>query len=212
MWWRVGYHASPCEFVPWELGGWENRFDDPEHEYRTLYCAEKRITAVREVLAPLRPNVRRRLEFERFQLDQGLRPDELHVLTSEVRPDWRREQVLIRAELIKPDADLANLDDPRLRHFLEQTHAELLHRHGMDHLDISQVRSKVRPVTQAISRDLYNQGAAGILFKSGIDDQQCVAIFEGRGWLEETDQPAICLDEDLEELARVCSEFGLILG
>jgi len=49
-WWRVGYHHAPLDFVPRELYSWEHRFDDPEHEYRTIYCAEMKLTALREVL------------------------------------------------------------------------------------------------------------------------------------------------------------------
>lgn len=209
-WWRVGYHTSPFEFVPRELGEWENRFDDPEREYRTLYGAEKKLTALREVLAPLRPNVNVRSDFARFQLEQGCRPDQLFVPAREVRSAWRREHVLVHANLQR-DGALADLDDLVLRERLEQTHAELLLRHGMDHLDISAIRSKIRAVTQAISRDLYDQGVAGLLFKSAIDDQQCVVVFEDRGWLEDTDEPWIDLADDVDELRQVCSEFGLIL-
>ena len=209
-WWRVGYHTSPFEFVPRELGDWQNRFDDPKGEYRTLYCAEKKLTAIREVLADLRPNVSRRAEFARFQLQQSCRPDQLVVPSREVGPAWRREHVLVHASLQR-DGALADLDDLVLRGRLEQTHGELLLRHGMDHLDVSEIRSKIREVTQAISRDLYDQGAAGLLFKSAIDDQQCVVVFEGRGWLEDTYEPEIDLTEDVDELRQVCSEFGLIL-
>ncbi len=179
-WWRVGYHMSPLEFVPRELCSWEDRLDDPEREYRTMYCAEKQLTALREVLAELRPNVNVRADFARFQLEQSYRPDQLYVPAREVRPAWRRQHVLVHANLQR-DGALADLDDLVLRASLEQTHAELLLRHGMNHLDISEIRSKTRAVTQAISRDLYDQGAAGLLFRSTIDDQQCVVVFEDRG-------------------------------
>ena len=140
-WWRLGYHDSPLEFVPWELCSWENRFDDPDREYRTLYCAEKKLTALREVLAPLRPNVSVRADFAQFQLEQGVPVNELYVPTREVTAAWRREHVLVHATL-EPAGQLADLDDLALRGELERTHSELLRRHGMEHLDISEIRSK----------------------------------------------------------------------
>jgi hypothetical protein len=209
-WWRVGYHRDPLDFVPWDLCSWENRFDDPEREYRTLYCAEKKLTALREVLAPLRPNASVRTDFAAFQLEQGYEPDELYLPAREARPVWREQHVLVRADLQRA-GPLVDMDDVALRDRLEQTHAELLLRHGMDHLDISEIRSKTRAVTQAISRDLYEQGASGLLFRSAIDDEQCLVVFEERGWLEDAQEPWIELSDDVDELRQVCSEFGLLL-
>ena len=82
-------------------------------------------------------------------------------------------------------------DDPERRyrtlygaqHLLEELatrHATLLAEHGMAQLNISEIRSKSRPVTQAISRDLYERGAAGLLFRSNQDDKPCVVLLEGR--------------------------------
>lgn len=82
----------------------------------------------------------------------------------------------------------------------------------MEHLDISEKRSKTRAVTQAISRDLYEQGAAGLLFKSAIDDERCVVLFEDRGSLEDAGEAWISLDGEVEELRLVCDEFRLILS
>ncbi len=52
---------------------------------------------------------------------------------------------------------------------LADTHAPLLAAHGMPQLDLTQITSKTRPVTQAISRDLFDQDAAGVLFHSNHD-------------------------------------------
>jgi hypothetical protein len=209
-WWRVGYHSSPLDFVPRDLCSWENRFDDPKREYRTLYCATKKVTALREVLAPLRPNANVRADFARFQLEQGYAPDQLYLPAREIRAAWRREHVLVQAKLSRNGA-LADLDDVVLREQLEETHLELLLQYGMDHLDISEIRSKTRAITQAISRDLYDQGASGLLFRSALDDEQCVVIFEGRASLADVEEAWIDLADDVDELRLVCSEFGLIL-
>jgi hypothetical protein len=161
-------------------------------------------------LADLRPNTNVRADFARFQLDQGYEPSELFVPAREVTQAWRQKHALVQV-CLRCDGPLADLDDVKLRNQLEATHYELLLSYGMEHLDIAQVRSKTRPLTQAIGRELYDQGAAGLLFRSNLDARQCVVLFEGRGSLIRTDEPQIELTEDIGELQQVCSEFGLIL-
>jgi hypothetical protein len=53
--WRVGYHADPDGFVPLELCTFNHRFDDVQQRFRSIYTAELAETALREVLADLRP-------------------------------------------------------------------------------------------------------------------------------------------------------------
>src|SRR3954466_2256318 len=95
--WRVGHAGSPLDFVPHEYCSWEHRFDDPEREYRTLYGARHRVTALREVLADLRPETRVRADFARFQLDQGVPVEELKVPAREVTAAWRQTHELAPA-------------------------------------------------------------------------------------------------------------------
>ena len=87
---------------------------------------------------------------------------------------------------------LVDLDDIPSRERLARQHARLLAAHGMQHLDISEVRSRSRPVTQAISRSLYDEGAAGVRFRSNLDDQPCTALFEGRGPTTPVAHPPRC--------------------
>lgn len=207
--WRLGHIDAPLDYVPHEYCSWEHRFDDPQREYRTLYCAQHKITCLREVLADLRPESRVRAEFAEFQLAQGVAPDDLVVPAHKVTDAWRRAHVLApgRAQRTGPIVDL---DQPALLEQLAVKHAQLLTRHGMDHLNISEIRSKSRPVTQAISRDLYEQGVACILFRSNQDDERCLVLLEGRAHLQPDGAP-ISLTEDLPELLQVCSEYSLVL-
>jgi hypothetical protein len=122
---------------------------------------------------------------------------------------WREQHVLVQVRLERHGL-LADIDDVRLRDELERSHVELLRAHGMAHLDISEIRSTNRAVTQAMSRDLYEQGAAGLLFRSNLDDGRCLVVFEGRGTLEVTDEP-ISLADDLPELLQAAAEYGLLL-
>ena len=71
--WRVGYYASPCEFTPLHLCGWNHRYDDPKREYRTIYAADEKTTCLREVLADLRQNKKALADFEKtFGADDAL--------------------------------------------------------------------------------------------------------------------------------------------
>lgn len=209
-WYRVGWHEEPTEFVPRHLCSFEHRFDDPEHEYRTLYCAETKLTALREVLADLRPNVNARADFARWQLAQGVPSQDLYEPTRRVTRRWREQHALAVVTIERDDRPLVDIDEPALRDQLEREHAELLRDHGMAYLNVSEVRSKNRAVTQTISRDLYEQDAAGILFRSNIDDGRCVVIFEGNASLEPLED-VVPLSRDLAELDQICTEWGLIL-
>ena len=108
--------------------------------------------------------------------------------------------------------DLADIDDTTLRQKFARLHADLLAHHGMDHLDIAQIRSKDRPITQAVTLFVAAQGAAGIVYGSNLDDQPCAALFEGRSLL--VPMPRFSpepLTASHPDLMTVCDEFGLVL-
>jgi RES domain len=190
--------------VPRGLSSWQHRFDDPRREYRTLYCADRRITCLREVLADLRPSTEALRDFARLFGDRRAIP------AGVVSAEWRRAHVLAPATIAGADGALVDLDDVAVRRKLERRHAALLAAHAMPHLDISQVRSRDRVVTQTISRALFEEGASGIRFRSNLDDGPCAALFEGRARLEPRGKPTP-LTEDVEELLQVCDEYGLVL-
>jgi hypothetical protein len=191
-------------FPPWELLSWRNRFDHPDKVFRTLYCAEQRATAFREVLADFRPNARARAEYRAIYGEDLPAP--------RVTPAWRAARALAQGTLEILRGDLADVDDPALRQRFARLHADLLSRHGMDHLDIAQIRGKDRPVTQAVTRFLADQGAAGIVYGSNLDDQPCAVLFEGRSFLApapgSSPEPLAASHPDL---VAICGELGLIL-
>jgi hypothetical protein len=124
---------------------------------------------------------------------------------------FRRERVLAPAELVL-DGELVDVDDPATRAELEREHAAMLAEHGMAHLDVAEIRSRTRVVTQHIGRTLYERGAAAIRFGSNLDDRPCYAVFEARGRLAPRgDEPVVELTADLPELVAVCDEYGLRL-
>jgi hypothetical protein len=193
--------------VPHHLSGWRHRWDDPRREYRTLYCAESDLTCLREVLADLRPNAKAIAELT------ALFGDATPALegVGEVAPEWRDVHLLCPA-LAVSGGEFCHLDgDIELRRELERELAELLARHGFDHLDIAQVRSRHRIVTQTVSRALFERDYAGVRFGSNLDDRPCYALFEGKAELEPNGHP-LELTPDLPALRQVCEEFGLVLA
>jgi hypothetical protein len=147
------------------------------------------------------------------ELEELFGPDAaLRAAAGAVTAEWRDQRVLAPATMIL-DGDLVDVDDPKVRRRLERSHAALLAEHDMAHLDIAEVRSRTRVVTQAIGRSLYEHGAAGVRFGSNLDDQPCFAMFEARGRLEpHGSEPPLPLTVDLAVLVQVCDEYGLRLS
>jgi hypothetical protein len=192
--------------VPRHLCSWRHRWDDPEREYRTIYCAESELTCLREVLADLRPNARAIAELKELF---GERTPALRGV-GEVAAEWRDAHLLCPARAVSRH-EFCDLDaEVELRNELEHELALLLAMHDMDHLDISQVRSRDRFVTQTIGRELYARSYGGVRFGSNLDDRPCYALFEGRAALHADGDP-LELEPDLEPLRLVCDEFGLRL-
>jgi len=203
--WRLGHAAAPLDYVPRRFVSWRHRFDDPEREYRTLYCAVERITCLREVLGDVSPNAKAVAEFQ-----EVFGTTSTHILPAGVVSwPWREANVLAPGRIAAHE-DLVNVDDVTARRRLESQHAALLAEYGMEHLYISEVRSIQRPVTQRIGRSLYEEGAAGVLYRSNRDDLVCVALFEGAAHLE-SDGPFEPMTAASPELLQVCDEYNLIL-
>jgi hypothetical protein len=202
----VGHRVGPLDYVPHHLCGWQHRWDDPRREYRTLYCAESALTCLREVLADLRPNAKAIAELkEMFGHDTRALDG-----VGEIAAEWRDAHRLCPALAVSA-YEFCHLDaDVDLRNDLEHELAELLTEHHMEHLDVAQVRSRDRIVTQTVSRELFERSYAGVRFGSNLDNQPCYALFEGRAELEPNGE-ALELTSELPLLQQVCEEFGLRL-
>ena len=159
-------------------------------------------------MADLRPNTRMLAELaELFGEDRAIVEAAGAVSAGELRA----RRVLAQADM-RLEGPLVDVDEPAVLTDLEHRHAILLAEHGMEHLDISQIRSEDRIVTQTIGRSLHGDGAAGLAFGSNLDDQPCFALFEGRATLEPLEPPVVvALDDDLGILRQVAAEYGLRL-
>jgi hypothetical protein len=206
--WRLGHRRAPLAFIPLEHCGWQGRWDDPRRAYRTLYAARDAETCLREVLADLRPDTTMLAEFrELFGRDRGV-----EAAAGTVPAEFRRQRVLAAANVVLDGGALVDVDAPQMRAALEREHAPLLAEHGMAHLDVAEIRSRTRVVTQRIGRALYEGGAAAITFGSNLDDRPCYAVFEARGRLVRRGRAKpLELTADLPELVTVCDEYGLKL-
>jgi hypothetical protein len=198
----VGHVSGPLAFPPFAHCSWANRFDDPRREYRTLYAARKRLTCLRETLASRRPDPKTVKALE-AKLGGSL------AVAGRVAMDWRRENLLAAGHLELVEGRLVSLEDIELRRHLESELHDVLSCHGMERLDITETRSRVRPVSQTISRWLYERGVAAVVYRSNLDNEPCVALFEGRARLVPDGDPEPLLGS-VRELDQVCRELGLV--
>ena len=76
---------------------------------------------------------------------------------------------------------MVDLIDAQTRQQIEDRHAKLLVDHGLEHLDLHEITTDRRVVTQIIAADLFDRGAAAVRFPSRLDGNACIALFEGRG-------------------------------
>jgi len=66
---------------------------------------------------------------------------------------WRREHILAPVRL-RLDSPIYDLTDVPQRHRIEERHVDLLLEHDMRHLDLHEITTSRRVVTQAIAADI----------------------------------------------------------
>jgi hypothetical protein len=103
------------------------------------------------------------------------------------------------------------LTDLAQRRGIEESHSGLLLEHGMQHLDLHEITTGRRVVTQTIAGGLYDEGVAAIRFPSHLDGNPCVAVFEGRGELDHQGPIAALTDPAPETLLEVAAAWDLTL-
>lgn len=204
--WRAGYHADPLGFAPSVLYEFSHRFDDIHRRFRTLYCAESAETCLREVLADFRPNLGAlRRHVERYG------PEAAQDFTSQqVTAKWRMQHVLAPA-FLRLDGALVDLTDVPTRQEIEDRHNQLLLQHGLEHLDLHEITTSRRAITQTIAADLFDRGASAVRFPSRLDGNACVTLFEGRGGAVAAGDPIALTDPPPEPLLSVAAEWRLVL-
>lgn len=206
--WRVAHYTDPLEFTPHDRCSWGHRFDDIQRRHRTLYCARTRETALREVLADLRPNA---LVIAKHRKTYGAAAA-ASLPRTPITEKWRQDNVLVPCALIY-EGHLLDLTDTSERQEIELRHADLLAEHGMSHLDMHEITTRRRIVTQTIATDAYdNLNVAAIRFASSVDGGTCFVLFEDRAVLEQAEVPIALTDPPPKSLVKVAADWSLHLG
>ena len=206
LYWRVGYREDPLGFVPRELCAWNHRFDDLHRRFRTVYLAEHAETAVREVVADFRPKLSAIADFEAAMGTEAAS----ELPSAPITAAWRKQHVLAQATVLL-EAPMCDLIEPGERQAVEERHAALLDEHRMEHLDLHEITTARRVITQTIAADLYDQGYAAVCFPSRLDGEPCLALFEERGELALASEPLALTDPPPEALLRVTEPWHLAI-
>ena len=170
-----------------------------------LYCARSQSTALRETLQHFAHTTAVLTELQPIYGDD-------EVPLPKIPTRWRERRVLSPARIrLSPGTSLIAYEDPRLVRQLQKGAASFLRDHSVLRLDIPALRSKDRIVSQFFSRLIYDQGHAGIVFRSRFPPGgTCVALFEGRAWLQPNGEPR-GLSRAFPALRRACRELALEL-
>jgi hypothetical protein len=205
--WRVGHTGDPLGFVPLKICEYSHRFDDLRHRFRTVYIAELPETCLRETLADFRPKLSAIRNFQREMGDEAVQ----ELAAQSITTAWRREHVLAPLRL-KLDGPIYDLTDIAQRRSIEEKHSPLLLEHDMQHLDLHEITTGRRVVTQTIAGGLYEEGVAAVRFPSHLDGNPCIAVFEGRGELDHQGPIVALTDPAPQQLVEVAGAWGLTLA
>src|SRR4029077_8737372 len=81
--------------------------------------------------------------------------------------------------MLRLEVPVITLTEAATRQEVEHRHAELLLDYGLRHLDLHEITTSRRPVTQTIAAELFDRGAAAIRFPSRLDGNACVGCSRG---------------------------------
>jgi hypothetical protein len=199
--------SDPLGFVPRDRCSWGHRFDDPEHRFRTVYVSLRPETCLREVLADLRPNLAAVARFVELHGPEAAED----IVDEPVTAAWRTRNVLASAT-IAARASFLDLTDAAVRNDVETEHVMLLASFDLPHLDMHEITTRRREVTQTIAGWAHDEGCAGVRFPSSRDnDAPCWALFEGRAHLERAGEAILLTDPAPEPLVNVAAGWRLRL-
>lgn len=194
---RVGHTADPWALAPWKYGPFEGRFDDPDAEYRVRYAGLSSFGAFVERIS------RHRTDLDVLAELNAVEHASLAVILPSLPPRWLEENASGSATLDVPhDNGLIDLitSDGIAAAYPAVEHARRRAAFVLRDYDASTLLSGTpRRFTQAISRYVYDNGFAGIAYRSRFAPEElCVALFESRHALvSETSAPIAADDADL---------------
>lgn len=195
------YH--PAGFLPRSYCRRLNRWDDPQHEFRTSYAAEEPGTALVEVFQAYVPSVTAQTTRGQLYPSPYLypRPDllpgreHLKALLGPSKWEW---QALVGVK-VEADGRLLDITSPDDRRWLEREITDTLAELGIDQVTTHELTDTDRPKTQRIARAAFERGIAGFRYPSNVGAVPCLALFEGRAKLIAVGGAPQPLDPDMAE-------------
>ncbi len=199
---RLGRKPDAWSAPDWASAGQDgtfgNRFDDPEAMYRVLYASSQRFGCFLETLARFRVDVKLLAELAEIEGDDDYFP------LGEVPLEWAEKRVMGVGTAGGEYADICSGEwIGRLRNLL----AAHLVKFGLDDLDASVLQQTApRMLTQLASRIVFNDGFAGIYYRSKYGhDVENWALFEPFQIKVQDPEPIRFDDPDLQRALRLHS-------
>ncbi|HTV74539.1 MAG TPA: RES domain-containing protein [Candidatus Acidoferrales bacterium] len=167
---RVNYGPEPLRLRDWSAAGavdrlnrrtFGHRWDDPERQFRSLYCADSPLAAVIESLQDLLPSPSVIASLRLLQLEPG---DELPPVGA--LPEDLFETSHLCTLQIEPGIAFADVLNEEIVSNMRVAHAHLAQTLGMKPITAGTMLSEDFELTQAIARSLYDAGFAGIYLMS----------------------------------------------
>lgn len=199
---RVGRAGSSLDLAPWTLAPFDGRFDDPEQEYRVRYVGVSRRGAFIERLAKYRPDLDAIAAINDVQADAP-------ALVPNLDAGWLDANEIASAAVDVPldngIVDLSSGDGMALAYPAIEAAKRRTGRTLHDYDAAVLLSATPREFTQSISRYLFENGFAGIAYRSRFAlEELCVAFFEGRHALHKQSVAAIAPDDvDLSAALRL---------
>lgn len=158
------------------------RFDAPNGDYATLYCASERYGCLLEKLAALRPtpSLEDRID---DTLAEPFDPDHDRRLVSSRFPTDALNGRVMGMATIDPSARFIDVENPRTHLALQRYGGQqMLHALGVHRIDRGAFLSPDRALTRRTAEELHAllaSATAGIRYTSALDhDVECWAIWE----------------------------------
>ncbi len=203
---RVGRYPDAWQPLDWSRasadGTFGNRFDDPESYYRVLYAASQEVSCFVETLARFRPDLTLLAELSAIDGDNDF------FTPGTVPPDWFQHRVMGTASAEGNYADICGGD--WITHLRRKLAADCLSLHLKD-LDASVLQSEsARPITQLVSRVVYEFGLPGVYYRSRYSrDLENWALFEPFRIRNTRSKP---VTENYPAVAEAARILGLMVG
>jgi len=151
-------------------GTFDNRFDDPESEYRVLYASSQPVGCFLETLARFRPDLATLAAVNEIEGEDDFTP------AGKVPPGWELNRAIGKA---RAEGNFADICGGEWLTYLRSKLASECVELGIKEFDASVMQSTKRAITQQVSRIAYELGYAGIYYRSRYGhDVDNWALFE----------------------------------